>query len=270
MQCQVSVLLGVLALASGVLPAEADTSLHYRLSSRQTLQPILVKEGRVLIPGLDANDRRDFLFDRVRGEAVLIDHKAQTFVAVNDQAIDRLSRQSEPLLPLIAGLSAQWGKLTAEQRAKWQSMLGGVDLEKVAKAAKSSAATQLARGDKHLKVGAFECDRINVLSGKRKLAELCVTEANSLGLPSEDYATIRSLFEFAQHLAVKSKGFSSLMGWSIPFIAVQDIPGLPVEIRDVSGKRGDTLSLASIEMPPTEFAAMDIPAGYRKEQLKLW
>ncbi|MCU0734713.1 MAG: hypothetical protein MUF20_04195 [Methylotetracoccus sp.] len=251
--------------------SSADSALNYRLNGSEILQPVLVKEGRVLIPGLDAQDRRDFLFDRARGEAVVIDHKAQTFVTVNDQTIDRLSRQSEPLQPLIAGLGAQLGKLTPEQRAKWQSMLGGIDLDKVASAAKNNSAKRLTRRDGHRKVGAFDCDRVSVLSGRKKVAELCLSQAAALGLAAEDYATIRSLFDFAQHVAVKTKGFSSLMGWSIPVVSVEDIPGVPIEIRDLSGSsRADSLSLASIEPVVGNAGSMTIPEGYRREQLKLW
>ncbi len=248
----------------------ADSSLSYRLNGSEVLQPVLIKEGRVLIPGLDASDRRDFLFDRARGEAVVIDHKAQTFVTLNDQTIDRLSRQSEPLQPLIAGLGAQLGKLSPEQRAKWQSMLGGIDLDKVASAAQNNSAAGLTRRDGHRKVGAFDCDRVSVLRGKKKIAELCVSQAAVLGLPEEDYATIRSLFDFAQHVAVKTRGFSSLMGWSIPVVSVRDIPGVPIEIRDLSGAHAESLSLASIEPAVGKADSMNIPDGYRREQLKLW
>lgn len=250
--------------------SSADSSLNYRLNGGDVLQPVLVKEGRVLIPGLDAGDRRDFLFDRARGEAVMIDHKSQSFVLLNDQTIDRLTRQSEPLQPLIAGLGAQLGKLSPEQRAKWQSMLGGIDLDKVASAARRNSATGSARREGHRKVGAFDCDRVSVLSGKKKVAELCVSQAAALGLPAEDYGTIRSLFDFAQHVAVKTKGFSSLMGWSIPVVPVRDIPGVPVEIRDLSGSRAESLSLASIEPAVGNAGSMNIPEGYRREQLKLW
>lgn len=251
--------------------SEAASSLHYRLAGSSTVQPIVIKEGRVLIPGLDATDHRDLLFDRSRDQAVVIDHKTQTFVTVDDQAIDRLSRQSEPLQPLIAGIGAQLGKLSSEQRAKWQSMLGGVDLEKVANIANSShAPTRVAKGERHFRVGAYDCDRLTVLTGKKKLAELCVSQADTLGLSAEDYATIRALFDFAQRLALKTRGFSSLMGWSIPVVSIEDIPGVPVEIRDLSGQHHATLSLASIEPAVQAADTMNIPEGYRREPLKLW
>lgn len=234
------------------------------------VQEILVKEGRVMIPSLDAKDRRDFLFDRARQEAVLIDHGRQTFVRVNDQAIDRLNRQSEPLKPVLAGLGAQLGKLTPEQRAKWENMLGGVDLDKIANAAKNDLPTRLARKAGARKIGSFTCESVSVLRGKQKVAELCISRADAVGLSADDYATIRSLFEFAEHLANKTRGFSSLMGISIPVVSVQEIPGIPVEIRDLSGARHETYLLADIAPSAGDSVAMDIPQGYRSEQLKLW
>ena len=61
------------------------------------------------------------------------------------------------------------------------------------------------------------------------------------------------------------------MGWSIPVVSVEDIPGVPIEIRDLSGSsRADSLSLASIEPVVGNAGSMTIPEGYRREQLKLW
>lgn len=261
----------VLALASSFAPVHADSSLQYRLNGHDVLQQIVVKQGRVLIPGLNADPRRDFLFDRVRAQAAVIDHQARTFITVDDREVERLRRQSEPLQPLLAGLGAQLKNLTPEQRAKWQSMLGGLDLERVAKATTVTGPTHLSRGTKRQKVGSFECDTTTVLSGKRKLAEVCVTRADTLGVPEDDYATIRSLLDFAQNLAAKTQGISGLMGWSIPVIQIQDIPGVPVEIRGFDKLKNGTLSLASIDTAKSEIApSMDIPPGYRHEPLKLW
>jgi hypothetical protein len=240
------------------------------VNSEESVQPVLVREGKILIQGVDGSERKDLLFDRRRGEAILIDHKHQTFATVNEQAIERLSRQSEPLQPLLAGLGAQLGKLTPEQRAKWQSMLGGVDLQKVAEAASSSLPTHLTKGDRERKVGAFACESVTIVRGKKKLAEVCLSQAEVVGLSSDDYATLRSLFDFAQHLAAKTQGLSGLIGISIPVVAVQDMPGVPVEIRDLSSKHAGTLSLASVDPGALATAPMEVPSGYRSEDLKLW
>lgn len=262
--------LSMLALISSPTAVYAESALQYRLKGRDTLQKILVKEGRVLIPGLDADSRRDFLFDRDRSQAAVIDHGAQSFITVDDKAIERLRRQSEPLQPLLAGLGAQLKNLTPEQRAKWQGMLGGIDLERVASASTKTAPAHLARGTKHQKVGAFECERMTVLSGSKKLAEVCVSQAESLGLPEDDYVTLRSLFDFAQTMAAKTQGLSGLMGWSVPVIQVNEIPGVPVEIRGFNKLKNESLSLASIDTSKTDDHSMNIPPGYRHEPLKLW
>lgn len=260
----------MLALTLLPIPLLADSALQYRLKGRDVLQKILVKDGRVLIPALDADSQRDFLFDRNRSQAAVIDHRAQSFITVDDKAIERLRRQSEPLQPLLAGLGAQLKNLTPEQRAKWQSMFGGIDLEKVANASTRAAPAHLARGTRHQKVGAFECDRVTVLSGSKKLAELCLSQAETLGLPEDDYATLRSLFDFAQSMAAKTQGLSVLMGWSVPVIQVNEIPGVPVEIRGFNKLKNESLSLASIDTSKTDDHPMAIPDGYRHEPLKLW
>lgn len=260
--------LGMLALLAS--PAHADSSLNYRLNSEGTVQPVLVREGKVLIQSVDNGNRKDLLFDRSRGEAILIDHTKQTFITVNDHSIERLSRQSEPLQPLLAGLGAQLSKLTTEQRAKWQQMLGGVDLQKIADAAKSVSPTHLTKNESARKVGSFSCEPVTIIRGKKKVAEVCLSPASTVGLPSDDYATLRSLLDFAQHVASKTQGFSSLLGISIPVIAVQDMPGIPVEIRDLSGKLPGTLSLAGIDLAGLGAVPMDVPPSYQNEELKLW
>lgn len=252
-------------------PAIADSSLQYRLQGRhEGVQTILVGAGKVLIQSLASKEGKDLLFDQSRSEATLIDHKQSTFITVNDETIDRLGRQSAPLQPLIAGLGAQMDKLTPQQRAKWQSMLGGIDLDKVANAATSQSPARITKQEGPRTVGAFSCDPVLISRGKKKLAEVCLSQADQVGLPAEDYATIRALLDFAGHLVEKTQGLGSLMGFSIPVVAVKELPGVPVEIRDVSGKRNETLSLASIDRTDLGAVNMQVPANYRNQPLKLW
>jgi len=260
-------MLGFMALHG----AQADSALQYRLNGQQDTRPILVKEGKVLIPGLDgANHARDLLYDRGLSEAVLIDHKAQTYVKVNKETIDRVSRQTEPLQPLLAGLGAQLKNLTPAQRAKWQGMLGGIDLDKVAAVSQSSKPMRITRDGHARKVGGFTCTPVTVLRGQDKVAEVCLSEATALGMTDDDYATLRSLLDFAQRVAKKTQGLSSLMGFSIPVVSVQEMPGIPVEIRSIGRKHTEQAQLASIDRPAGTTVAMTVPEGYRGEELKLW
>lgn len=250
--------------------AYADSSLQYQFQGHQGVQPILVRGGKVLIQGLDTRDRKDLLFDQQRGEATLIDHNKATFITVNEQAVDRINRQSEPLKPLIAGLGEQLSKLSPQQRAKWQDMLGGVDLDRLAAAATTGSPARVTKQDGARQVSGYSCESVLISRGKKKLAEVCMSQAEKLGLPAEDYATLRSFLDFAEHLVEKTNGLSSLMGVSLPVVAVKDLPGVPVEIRDLSSKRHETLSLAGIQQADLAAVAMEVPANYRSEPLKLW
>lgn len=260
-------LLGV----SGTAAVHADSALQYRLNGQEDIQPILIKGGKVLIPGLEgAGHHRDLLYDSGRSEAVLIDHKAHTYVKVNKETIERVSRQSEPLQPLLAGLGSQLKKLTPEQRAKWQGMLGGIDLDKLAAATQASSPMRLAKDGAPRKVGSFTCDPVMVLRGKDKVAEVCLSQADVVGLTADDYATLRSMLDFAQRVAKKTQGLSGLMGFSIPMVSVQDLPGVPVEIRSMGTRHTEKAQLASVDPSGSAAVAMTVPEGYRGEELKLW
>lgn len=259
----------VLAATGG---AHADSALQYRLNGQPDTHTVVIKDGKVLIPGVDGADHpRDLLYDRKLREAILIDHKSQTYVKVNKETVERISRQTEPLQPLLAGIGAQLKNLTPEQRAKWQSMLGGIDLDRVAAASQGSAPMHVAReGGAARKVGSFTCTPMTVVRGKDKVAEVCLSEATTLGLTEDDYATLRSLLDFAERLAKKTQGLSGLMGFSIPVVSVQEMPGIPVEIRSVGRKHAEQAQLASVDQRSEAAVAMTIPAGYRGEELKLW
>jgi hypothetical protein len=251
--------------------AHADSALQYRLNGQSDTQSVLIKEGKVLIPGLDGADHhRDLLYDKGLSEAVLIDHKSQTYVKVNRETIERISRQTEPLQPLIAGLGAQLKNLTPEQRAKWQAMLGGVDLDKLAAASQASAPMHLTKEGQARQVGHFKCTPLSVRRGKDKVAEICLSEAAEIGLAADDYATFRSLLDFAQKVAKKTQGLSSLMGFSIPVVSVQEAPGVPVEIRSSGRQNAEKAQLASVASPSSTSVAMTVPDGYRSQELKLW
>lgn len=259
--------LGMLAAVS----AQADSALQYRLNGQPDTHLILVKGGKVLIPNLDGADHhRDLLYDRNLREAVLIDHKAQTYVKVNKQTVDKVSRQTEPLLPLLAGLGSQLKNLTPEQRAKWQGMLGGVDLDKLAAATQTRAPMLLSKPGSTRTVGSYTCTPVTVQRGKDKVAEVCLSDATALGLTDDDYATLRSLLDFAERVAKKTQGLSNLMGFSIPVVEMESIPGIPVEIRSIGRKHPEQAQLASVGQPGDATVAMTVPEGYRGEDLKLW
>lgn len=264
---KLSCLLGVLAAAG----AHADSALQYRLNGQPDTHLILVKDGKVLIPNLDGADHhRDLLFDRSLREAILIDHKTQTYVKVNKQAIEKISRQTEPLQPLLAGLGSQLKNLTPEQRAKWQGMLGGIDLDKFVAATQTRTPMLLSKQGPARTVGSYTCTPVTVQRGKDKVAEVCLSDAHALGLAEDDYATLRSLLDFAERVAKKTQGLSSLMGFSIPVVEVESMPGIPVEIRSIGRKHSEQAQLASVGQPGDATVALTVPEGYRGEDLKLW
>ena len=252
--------------------AHADSALQYRLNGQPDTHPIVIKEGKVLIPGVDGSaHRRDLLFDRNLSEAVLIDHQSQTYTKINKQTIERVTRQTEPLQPLLVGIGAQLKNLSPEQRAKWQSMLGGIDLDKLAAASQAGAPLRIAKSGPARKVGGYSCAPVMVRRGKEKVAEVCLSDATALGLTEDDYATVRSLLDFAERVGKKTQGLSSLMGFSIPVVSVDEMPGIPVEIRSIGRKRAEQAQLTSVERPSSDNAvAMSVPDGYRGQDLKLW
>ncbi|QSA98558.1 hypothetical protein [Methylococcus sp. EFPC2] len=262
-------LLGAIVLAPHT---RADSALEYLLTEPHAdtakAQPVLVKDGQVLIKGAGGDANLDLLYTRAQERVIVIDHRHRTLMALDERQFDRLAQQAETFQPLLQGLGEQLGKLTPEQRGKWEQMLGGkVDLGQLAGAAQLPKALNVVNTGVGKQVAGIACQQINVVENKKTRAEFCLADPNRLSLSGDDYATLRSLLGLSERLAAKGRGLAGRFGIKIPAIALNQLEGVPIEMQDLSKDKMGTLTLNRVSSTAVDEALMRVPNGYRNKEL---
>ena len=255
--------------------ARADSILEFLVKETHApaakTQPVLIKDGKIMVKGAGGDAHLDVLYNRAQDELVIIDHRKRTFMPVDEQQVNRIARQTEEVQPLLKGLGEQIRKLSPKQREKWGQMLGNnISLDKIAKASEPAKPTDLVKTGTGKNVAGVACQEMNVIQGSVPMAEICLADPAKMNISSDDYATIRSLFSFSERLAAKTQGLASQFGIKIPNIAIHDAAGIPIEMRDLSGEDLGSMTLSRIITSSVAPDLMQIPSGYKAEQLALW
>lgn len=274
MSYRFSPLIAVLAMAPA-LPAVADSTLEYTVTEAPAAtgksQPVLIKDGRVMVKGAGGDSKLDLLYTRRDESLFIIDHRKHSFMTVDQQQLDRFGRQAEALQPLLQGFGEQLGKLSPQQRAKWGQMLGGnVSLDQIAEAAKPAESASVVRTGSSRSVAGIACEQMNLFQGKSKTGDFCLADPQRLNLSGDDYATLRSLLSFSEKLAGTTQGLAGQFGIKLPNIRVQELAGVPVEMREISGRgQSSSMTLNRIVTSAVAEELMRIPDGYHSEPLPL-
>lgn len=258
-----------------ICSASADTTLEYRVEKPGAklgrLQSLQIKDGRILLKGVDVDGGRDFLYSSAPEQLFVIDHRAHKVMTLDENQINHLAKQTEAVQPLLRGFGEQIAKLDPKQRAKWEGILGGkVSLDNIAAAAQPSVPTSIVRTGVGKKVGGIACEQMKVFQGKTQTAEFCLADPAKLDMQAADYAALRSLLGFSERLASKTQGLAKQFGVSLPDLDLHDLAGVPVELSEVSGAKPVSLRLNRILAQSVSPEGMQIPEGYQSEPFKLW
>ncbi len=270
-----------LILALGLALAQtagADSTLEYLVvdSGAKTAKPqdVVIKDGKVMVKGAGGDPNMDILYSSNPEQVFIVDHRKRTVTTVDENQVNRLAEQTEAVQPLLAGVGEQLAKLDPKQRAKWEGILGGkIDLNAIAEAAQAAKPAQTAsivKTGKGLNVAGVACEQMDVFQGKTKAAEICLADPARLNLSGADYATIRSLLDLSGRLANRTQGLARQFGVNIPNLDLQDLAGVPVEIRDVSKQNQGILTLNRIITSAVSPEAVQIPQDYRMERFDPW
>ncbi|MGX2039957.1 DUF4412 domain-containing protein [Methylocaldum sp. MU1018] len=149
-------------------------------------------------------------------------------------------------------------------------MLGGISIDQLGSTKNPADDSRIVKTGRAKQVAGISCEQLDILRGSTKLAEVCLANPESVQLPADDYATIRSLLAFTQRVATKAQGFASQFGISLPPVELSDLAGVPVEMVDLSGKHPTVMAVNRITDSISPDDRLQIPAGYRSQELALW
>lgn len=254
--------------------ASADSVIEYSVKQggRNAVQPVMIKDGNVLVKGAGGDGNLDVLFERGTERLVLIDHKARRYTPITDAQVGRIAQQAETLQPVLRGIGEQLRKLSPRQREKWAQMLGGVSLDQLDQMGAAQRAVESTRVkktgiDKHF--AGIPCQQMDVMKGKATAGGFCLADPGALKLSEDDAATLRALVGFTQKLAQKAEGLGNQFGMGLPSGGLAGLAGVPIEMRDLGGKHPLTLTLNRVAGEAVT-AALQVPEGYREKALNLW
>ena len=260
-----------------VMPSftQADTVLDFVVKKNQNdpaiKQSMVVKDGQIMVKAVGGDGKTDLLYSRAAESVVIVDHRKRTLMRVDEQEVARINRQAKDVQPLLQGFSDQVAKLSPEQRQKWQELLGdSISLDKIAKASEPIPANTLVSTRLTKKVAGIRCQEMRLMQGETPMAEICLAEPAAMKIPAHDEATIRALFGLYERIAIKSQGVAHQLGLSLPIVAMNEMAGIPVEIRDLSRDENGSLTLSRVKTAAATPEVMQIPDGYKAVPLALW
>lgn len=262
----VSLVLSSIIRADSVL----DFQVRDNRSTTTTIQSITIKNGQIMVKAAGGNKDIDLLYSRAQQNMLIVDHQKRRLMIVDEVGIARLNQQAQGLQPLMEGFSEQVAKLSAEERQKWQGLLGSsVSLDKIARATEPVAPTRLVPIGAH-QVAGIRCQEMQVMQGQTSLAKVCLAQASAMNLPGNDHATIRALFDFYDNMAGKSQKSAQQFGLSLPTIGSFKGEGIPIKLLDLSRAQDMSMTLLRVNTAEVASDLMMPPSGYRTEPLSLW
>lgn len=257
------------ALADAVI----DLNLTRQNATTQGVETVRlsVRDGKALLAAPTGSPGKDLRFDRARNQFHLIDHRHHSVMAVDEAAVIQLTDQAQAMLAMARGFSEQLALLPPKQRAKLEKMIGGDgQLAQLAKGNDKIPGKQSFRAAGAKVVGGVSCQRMEVLGNGNKLAELCLAKAGSTPLAEQDYATLEAMRQQAQRLAQRAAPLAQRFGFPLPPLDDARLAGLPVEIKNFSGEKRETITLTGIASTPVPPQSLDIPADYKSKPLSAW
>ena len=73
-----------------------------------------------------------------------------------------------------------------------------------------------------------------------------------------------------ERLAAKSQRLAGQFGLAIPIIALPEVKGIPIAVKDLSREGRGSITLRRIRTKPVSSGLMSLPGGYAAKPLSFW
>ena len=252
--------LATLFLAFG-LNVQADSTVVFGDASdsqRKAAGKIEISNGRVRSssPG---DGSAYMIFDAGADHFTMIDVDRKSYMVFDQQHIQELvSMQKRAMEQMEATLA----NMPAAQREQMRKMMGG--MMGGAQPGAKPEPHRYVRNGKTETVAGYKCEVLEVHIGEKIVAEQCVVGQKQLGIPADDYRTMKAMQEFIVKLVSQ-----------FPMVDEQIMeygePGhdeIPVRYSHHSKMTGTTRGeLRSISFDVIDAGRFEIPKGYKKQEM---
>lgn len=199
------------------------------------------------------------IFDASADQFTMVDVDRKTYMIFDQQQIQELvAMQKKAMQQMDAALA----NMPESQRAQMRKMMGGM-MGGMQGGAKPEPHRYVRTG-KTENVAGHDCEVLEVYAGDNKVAEQCVVGQKALGIPADDYQTMKAMQEFIVELVSQ-----------FPMVNEQIMeygePGhdeIPVRYTHFSKLTGTTRGeLRNISFEAIDASRFEIPKGFKQQEM---
>lgn len=244
----------IVIFAAGALPANADTTLQYRVSKGENAAPMVLKaragdirmEGSALGAGFNW-----MVYHSAEDTLYAIDPQRKVYYGVDAAAVEQLSLR---LATLRDDLRERLKTLPKEQQELIRSQMGSFLDESVADPLTMEIDMS---GAEAVDVNGVACNRGKITAGDQPIGEICVATPQALGLTDAEFDAFQSMYDLTASL----QAALSQQAASIPDVSA--LNGVPVSMRIEFNDFRQTLERVSHDPLPDYL--FEVPENYRRE-----
>lgn len=266
------VLIFTCLLAGGLFTARAgaDTTIEFAVKQSPTAaaqtQSVYIKDGMLMVKAAGGDPTADLLFDENTGVMTIINHQDKTFMRLDENRIGEMTQQAESMMTAVQQqMAQQMANMPPEQAARMREMMGNMGMGGMGAPPPPPEPSKLVKKGAG-KISGIDCQKMDVVKGSRRVAEICVASPDSAGIPGQDYAVIKAMQGFGERVAEKTSGFLSRFGSEMPEFGGMQVDGVPLSMVDLSSETQTSMTVTRIDSG-TGGVVPGIPQGYAEKQL---
>ncbi len=253
------VLLGAAALVFSQL-AFADATVVYEQSSgtQKSANTMQIKDGKIRFSPPGNGPNNDYsLYDSKNNELTHVDAVNKQYITMDENTIaQQANKAKQQMDKMRQEMMSRMKDMPPEQKKQMEQMMNN-HLSQV-EAKKNPQKLEQKKTSRSETISGIPCTVHETYFKGMKYSELCMAEADKMGLSSEDAQALMSMQQFMKRL---QKVAQDITGSSMPTADIQGIP-LHTTLFSPDGAIQLETRLASIATDTVNSKAVSIPADF--------
>ncbi|MBX2867389.1 MAG: hypothetical protein KTR18_01850 [Acidiferrobacterales bacterium] len=194
---------------------------------REIKQTTQVENDRVVIRKAGGDPATDILFDATGNVLFVIDHRKKSYMRIDDKVVAEISALMNTVSDVVG-----------TQQNVFSDLLSTFGIGKKTKPGnKPKPKITLQDSGRDLRIGGAKCRLYQAIRNEQLQAEACFTQASELDINATEYASLKKFAEFANNLLSNAGDLLDVLGVTVPAVAMQSVPGVPVGLNDQIAQR---------------------------------
>jgi hypothetical protein len=258
---------GFIAAMGLMTPSYGATTIDFTLKQNglaDTVQVSYFDAGKALIKAAGGDPNIDLLFQQSTETMTVINHADGSTLDINAEKVSALASQASGVMDLVRQqLTAQMENMSEEQREQLQKMIESMGGGQLIQPSPPASQPKSLKETGVQTINGLACNKTEVYEGGQKIAEVCTSPADVLGIPAADFAVIEAMRKMSDKLREETAKISGQMGQNLPQFGNSEVAGVPVQMKD---KSGNSMTVTRIQAGIGD-AVLEKPAGYITKQM---